>query len=171
MQKEQYTDSIRDQTLRALWSLKNVMACIPEDLWNRVYCEVPLWKHLYHTLHSLDRWFINPRDYEEPDFHVKDLNNLDVQSASGLSRTQMEHYFLKIETKIHAYLDDLSDAMLLSRPENCELTRFALILGQHRHLHSHMGMLMGFIIEHTGKWPRVVGLEGDIPTGAYEPFF
>lgn len=40
-----------------------------------------------------------------------------------------------------------------------------MILAQFRHLHTHMGMIMGFIIDDTGLWPRVAGLEGSIPTG------
>jgi hypothetical protein len=34
-----------------------------------------------------------------------------------------------------------------------------------------MGMIMGFIIADTGKWPRVVGLTHDIPTGEYDKYF
>jgi hypothetical protein len=30
---------------------------------NVVVYGMPIWKHLYHTLHSLDRWFINPEKY------------------------------------------------------------------------------------------------------------
>ncbi len=56
-------------------------------------------------------------------------------------------------------------------PDNCEYTRFTLILSQYRYLHSHMGMIIGFIIEHTGMWPRVVGLEGQIPDEPYNKFF
>jgi hypothetical protein len=34
-----------------------------------------------------------------------------------------------------------------------------------------MGMIMGFIIAETGMWPRVTGLEGDIPVGDYDKFY
>ena len=59
---------IQDQTERALWEVDNVIDAVPDDLWNREYCGMPLWKHIYHTLHSLDLWYINPRDkkYQEP---------------------------------------------------------------------------------------------------------
>lgn len=30
---------------------------------------------------------------------------------------------------------------------------------------------MGFIIAETGLWPKVIGLEGDIPTGDYSLYF
>lgn len=31
-------------------------------------CGVPCWRWVYHALHSADKWFINPFDYEEPHF-------------------------------------------------------------------------------------------------------
>lgn len=53
-------------------------------------CEMPLWKHIYHMLHSLDQWYINPRVYIQPSFHEKDLNNLDVQSNRRLNRMDIQ---------------------------------------------------------------------------------
>ena len=171
MNQNNNVEIIKDQTKRALWSINNVIDCVPDEYWNKAYCEMPLWKHIYHTLHSLDMWFINPRKYSEPIFHMKDLNNLDVVTDKILSRSELKHYFQDIDNKINRYLERLTEEMLLAKPDNCEWTRFALILGQHRHLHSHMGMLMGFIIAETGLWPRVIGLEGDIPTGEYSLYF
>ena len=37
---------------------------------NFILCDLPVWKHVYHQIHSCDQWFINPNDYIEPDFHV-----------------------------------------------------------------------------------------------------
>ena len=34
-----------------------------------VLCDMPIWKHVYHMLHSCDQWFINPFDFTEPNFH------------------------------------------------------------------------------------------------------
>lgn len=172
MEQYSYLSIITDQTARALWEMKNVIHCIPDQLWNKKYCEMPLWKHVYHMLHSLDLWFINPRDpqYREPDIHEADLNNLDAVSQKNLTRQEIDDYTAKTELRIMDYLDRLTTAELLSRPENCEYSRFTLIMAQHRHLHTHMGMIMGFIIDDTGLWPRVLGLENDIPTGDYNPF-
>ena len=134
MEQKTYIQIIEDQTNRALWEVKNVIDSVPDELWNREYCDMPLWKHIYHMLHSLDQWYINPRDtnYVQPSIHEKDLNTY---------------------------------------PDGCEYTRFTLILAQFRHLHSHMGMIMGFIIDDTGLWPRVVGLEQPIPEGEYSKYF
>ena len=173
MEQNTYMDIVSEQTQRALWEVKNVIDCIPDELWNIYYCTMPLWKHVYHMIHSLDLWFINPKDvnYTEPSIHEKDLNNLDVVSQKQLSRDEIMDYYSQITYKITLYVENLRDSELLQNPERCEYTRFTLILSQFRHLHSHMGMIMGFIIDDTGKWPRVVGLEKPIPQGQYDKYF
>lgn len=171
MNEINYTEIIKDQTERALWSINNVMDCVPNEYWNKNYCEMPLWKHIYHTLHSLDMWYINPRKYSQPTFHIENLNNLEVETDRILSRNELKHYYQLINKRINQYINSITDDILLTKPENCEWTRFTLILAQHRHLHSHMGMIMGFIIAETGLWPKVIGLEGDIPTGDYNLYF
>ena len=155
-----YVEVIRDQTARSLWSLRNVLEAIPDAWWTRRYCGAPLWKHVYHTLHSLDRWYINPFAYTEPSFHTEGLNDLDADTGDAvLSRETLRAYANQVEQKIHRYLQQLEDAQLLEQPVNGErFTRFHFILAQHRHLDMHIGMLMGYIIADTGRWPRVLGL-------------
>lgn len=172
MDQNTLTEIITEQTKRALWEVKNVIDCVPDELWDKEYCQMPCHKHIYHMLHSLDLWYINPRDkdFTEPDIHEKDLNNLDSVSEKTLSREEIDHYFLAIREKIQGYLSHLTDSELLSYPSNCEYTRFTLILAQFRHLHSHMGMLMGFIIDDSGLWPRVLGLEHPFPEGEYTKY-
>ena len=163
---------VREQTNRALWEVRNVINCIPDAIWEKPYCVAPCWQHVYHMLHSLDMWYINPRaqDYQEPSIHTANLNNLDISPEKTLTRTELDHYFADISQKLSAYLDNLTDEALLTFPPDCEYTRFTLILAQFRHLHSHMGMLMGFIIAETGLWPRVLGLEGPFPAGKYDKY-
>ncbi len=163
MSEQHYCDIIRDETNRALWEVRNVIECIPDSFWNQRYCEMPLWKHVYHMLHSLDQWYINPRVYKQPAFHTEGLNDLDSESAAPLSRKAIEDYFETVKKKITEYDDSLTDDLLLQKPERCEWSRFELILAQHRHLHSHLGMIMGFLIDDTGRWPKVLGLERPIP--------
>lgn len=167
------TNTITDQTKRALWEVKNVIDCVPEAYWETKYCEMPMWKHIYHLLHSLDLWFINPcdKEFKEPAFHKKHLNNLDVITADKLTRKEIEDYYYNIERKVLLYLGVLCDEELSKCPKDCEYNRFTLMMAQHRHLHTHMGIIMGFIIEDTGLWPRVVGLEGQIPRGEYNKYF
>lgn len=162
MNETSYAAIIREQTKRALWEVANVVDCIPDSMWSEPYCGMPLSKHVYHMLHSLDQWFINSRRYTEPEFHIPNLNNLDAVTEKVLTRDELHSYFLQVSKKIEDYLDMVTDAQLLEQPEGCEWTRFTLILGQHRHLHSHMGMLMGFVIAKTGLWPKVIGLTGEM---------
>lgn len=165
MKQNKLNEIIEDQTKRALWEVKNVIDCVPDSLCNKEYCDMPLWKHIYHMLHSLDLWFINPRDkhYCEPSIHSENLNNLDIITDKTLSRNDIENYFNEIEIKITDYITKLNDEELLDYPENCEYTKFTLILAQYRHLHTHMGIIMGFIIDDTGLWPNVLGLTRPIP--------
>lgn len=172
MNQSTYTEIIRNQTDKAVWEVKNVIDCIPDDMWDRSYCNMPLWKHVYHMLHSLDLWYINPNDpnYKEPPFHTDNLNNLDIVTDGRLTRDQINEYFASIKRKLCDYLQNMSDKQLLEYPDECEYTKFTLIIAQFRHLHSHMGMIMGFIIEATGQWPTVLGLKRPIPDGEYNKF-
>lgn len=173
MKQESLSEIVNDQMKRALWEVKNMIDCVPDEQWGKDYCHMPLWKHIYHMLHSLDLWFINPKDcyFIEPVFHEKELNNLDVITAKWLERREINAYFIKIQEKIECYIDSLQDQEFLEKPEGCEYTVFTLILAQFRHLHTHMGMVMGFIVAETNLWPRVVGLEGKIPQGEYSKYF
>lgn len=166
-----YTAIIKDQTLRTLWSLNNVIDCIPESYWEKEYCEMPLWKHVYHTLHSLDRWYINPFVYKEPPFHTEYLYDLNVKIDGYLSRELIKQYYIQIKDKILSYLDGLNDEDLLEKPEQCPYNRFTLILAQHRHLDMHIGMLMGYVIAGEGLWPRVLGLTSEFPKEEYAKYF
>ena len=62
MKQNTMTGIIAEQTKRALWEINNVIDSVPDRLWNKEYCDMPLWKHIYHMLDSLDLWCINPRD-------------------------------------------------------------------------------------------------------------
>ncbi len=163
--ERQLTQVILEQTEILLHNVNTTLQTCDLDF---VLCEMPVWKHLYHALHSLDRWFINPQRYDEPPFHEQDLNSLDIPSERTLSREELAAYYHQIRQKIQQYLNGLTDDMLYEKPEGCKHTRMALILGQYRHLYCHIGNINCTTILRTGKWPRVVGLEGDLTAGLYE---
>ena len=73
-------------------------------------------------------------------------------SDKSLTRIEIDNYFNLIEFIIKDYISKLTDEELLEYPDNCEYAKFTLILAQFRHLHTHMGMFMGFIIDDTGLW-------------------
>ena len=168
------TDDMEWLTKRALWEMQNLMKCIPDELWDNRYDGIPMWKFVYHTLYSMDRWYINPADpdYRDPDFHVKGLNDLNIiPETERIDREQMENYFHTIEGKITDYLKELKDEELSVNPEGCELSRMCLIMGQIRHWHRHMGVIYGFLIQDTGKWPYVLNMYGKYPDEPMPNFF
>lgn len=161
-------EDIRFLTNRALWETENLIKCIPNEIWNRRYDGIPMWKYLYHTLYSMDRWYINPCDptYQNPVFHTETMADLNViPKDEALDRNQLENYFYQINDKIKKYIDKLDDDDLSGTPENCDIssTVFRLILGQFRHWHRHMGIIYGFIVADAGKWPYVLNMDGEYP--------
>lgn len=159
-------DDIRYLTQRALWETENLLECISDSLWEKRYDAIPMWKYVYHMLYSMDRWYVNPCDpaYQNPEFHRNGLADLNViPEKETVSRKQMERYFQKIRHKIAQYLEVLTDEELACAPDGCELSRFLLILGQFRHWHRHMGIVYGFLIQDTGKWPYVLNMDAPYP--------
>ncbi len=159
---EQMLAAIRKNTRKSIWSLKNAIGCIPDDMWGTLYCGTPLYKHVYHTLYSLDRWYISPNVYTEPNIHADGLNDLNTPAKEYLSRDTLNGYADQVEAKINTYIDCLTEETLKDRPDDCAYTRFELILAQHRHLDMHIGMLMGFVIAKAGRWPKVLGMLDEI---------
>lgn len=125
-----------------------------------ILCDMPVWKHVYHMLHSCDQWYINPHEYTEPDFHEPNLNSLDIPSEKVLSKEELARYLDAIRTKILAYLDSLTDEMLYEIPNGCKHNRLNLILSQTRHFYAHLGNINATTIIETNQWPRVIGLTG-----------
>lgn len=167
-------EEIHFLTERALWETRNLMECVPGELWEKRYDEIPMWKYIFHMLYSMDRWYINPKDehYQNPDFYQEGLADLNVVPGDEkLTRQQLLRYLDSIERKICSYLKVLKDEELLEMPKNCEMTRFRLILGQFRHWHRHMGLIYGFLVEDTGKWPYVLNMCGAYPTKPMPNFY
>ncbi len=125
-----------------------------------VLCDMPIWKHIYHMLHSCDQWYINPTQYKEPDFHEPYLNSLDIESTKTLSKEELENYLNCVRIKIMEYLDSLDDNMLYDIPEGCSNNRLCMIISQFRHFYAHLGNINATTIIETNKWPRVIGTNG-----------
>ena len=123
-------------------------------------CSMPVWKHVYHALHSCDQWYINPNRYTEPDFHEPNLNSLDIKSEKVLSREELTRYLEQVRVKILAYVDSLTDDRLYEIPPDCTGNRLTLILSQIRHFYAHLGNINATTIMETNKWPRVIGHSG-----------
>lgn len=142
--------------------------------WNADVCGAPAWRCIYHTLHSADKYFINPSAWtaeDEPPFHSHMLDWPDTPTDSVLSRETLYAYFDRVRNRIISYMDSLNDASLSERPGG-KPTRLGLILSQFRHMYAHIGILNGITIANTGRYPRVVNesawCSGNIPEGLYD---
>lgn len=159
-------ETVAGQTAIMLHNMRTAIQTCDMDY---LLCGMPVWKHVYHTLHSCDKWFINPSGpYREPAFHKEGLNSLDIPGAEPLSRDILLGYLESVQKKVLLYLSGLSDDMLGQKPDGCRFTRMTLILGQIRHFNVHLGNINAATIIRTGKWPRVVGLEDSVSDSVYE---
>lgn len=156
----QLVDNIIDQTKIMLFNMKIAINTCELD---EIVSKVPIWQRLYYTLHSLDQWFIDPQKYVEPPFHKPGLNSLDIPSEKVLTREELTIYFENIQRTILQYLNHMDDSKLAEKPENCEYTRLALILGQYRHLMYQIGIINASTIIKTGKHPKIVGMLANFP--------
>lgn len=125
-----------------------------------ILCDMPIWKYVYHQLHSCDKYFINPHQYTEPDFHVPGLDSPNKESEKVLTREDLLQYLDQIRSKIMLYLDSLTDDMLCEIPPDCKENRLSLILSQYRHFYAHLGNINATTTIETNKWPRVIGISG-----------
>jgi hypothetical protein len=160
------TGLLREQTEILLKNLDDQIAAA--DL-NVLIDGLPNWRYLFHTIHSLDKSFINPDDFAEPDISVcgiePDLAVIDENRPGyrqapevTITRGQLEDYAAYVRRKIESYFSTLDDAMLAEKPAGCRFTRLTLILGQSRHIMWHLGLSSGLTVQ-TGKpWPVYTGL-------------
>ncbi len=119
-------------------------------------CGAPAWRFVYHTIHSADKWFFNPSVYEEPAFHVENMDNPFHPCDVVLRDEQLLAYLEAVKEKTLRYLDGLDDEMLYEYPENCEFSRLELMFMQFRHISVHIGLLNGNTVDRTGKFPLYV---------------
>ena len=120
----------------------------------------PCWRWVYHALHSADKWFIDPFDYEEPEFHEEGMDDPEKPCSTVLTDEQLLAYLDMVEKKTYDYLDSLTDDMLCGKPDGCRYTRLELVLRQFRHISFHTGVLNGQTMLSTGKFPMWVSETG-----------
>ena len=147
----------------------NLKAQIEQSDLNALLDGLPNSRYLFHALHSLDRWYINPDDYTFPGatvagvdehFSVIDEKRPGYEQASDLhiTKEQLLKYKSYVEEKINAYLSSLNDDMLAEKvsPQK-SYTRLGLILSQFRHFMFHLGMSETLTFENDHTWPEYTG--------------
>ena len=127
-------------------------------------------RYIFHYLHSLDRFFINPMDYVyegERLFGIpENLSVIDPKregyesdSSKVISREQLLSYLDYIKAKVDAYFERLTAADLIQKPDGCEYTRLELILAQFRHMMWHVGVSSAITFSSKKEWNDFTGLK------------
>jgi len=126
-------------------------------------------RYIFHYLHSLDRFFINPCDYVyegEKLFGIpENLSVIDsnregyvADSTIVIEREKLLSYLDYVEEKINLYFETLTAEDLLQKPKGCDYSRLELILAQFRHLMWHVGLSSGITFSTKGEWNHFTGL-------------
>ncbi|MBO6219067.1 MAG: hypothetical protein J6N81_05780 [Treponema sp.] len=126
-------------------------------------------RYIFHYLHSLDRFFINPCDYVyegEKLFGIpENLSVIDsnregyvADSSIVIEREKLLSYLDYVEEKINLYFETLTAEELLQKPKGCDYSRLELILAQFRHLMWHVGLSSGITFSAKGEWNHFTGL-------------
>jgi hypothetical protein len=163
--KNMLADSIRNQTKQIFQNIEILLDVILEDEFDTIKGGFKTWKHFYHLIHSLDKNFIDPSDYVEPEFHVKNLNIIYLEDESTITKAEIEQYYENVKNKIQKYLNELKDEILENQIifNGMELTKMELILAQLRHIFYHVGYLHCCIKIEKGETPEYIGLYKVVP--------
>lgn len=149
------TNIVMDRAQRLFENTQFVFDYVDDALLAKTLSKWPLWRQLFHMLHSMDQWFINPFKYVDPreDGFLITALNTEVHMAP-MTKRELTDYYLDVNTKVQAYLSSLSDEELAAKPEDSKLTRLDLILGQFIHIMYHIGMIHGCILMERGEIPE-----------------
>jgi hypothetical protein len=155
-----YCEIIKRRFIPVLTNIENLFSFIPENKFDKEINGYLIWKQLYHMLNSLERNFIDPNNYQYPEFHEDKLNSLDHKSDVDLNKKILYNYFQSVKEKILNYLNRLDDDKLLEEikfKEMC-LTRLDFILSQYNHVMWHLGYLYSCMKAETGQLPEYLGM-------------
>ena len=116
----------------------------------------PIWQQFYHMLNSIDRIFIDPIDYEYPEFHKESMNNLEVESENQNNKNTLFQYYLEIKRNVQKYLSNLkeNELYLKSNHKTIRMTKLDHILAQLRHIAWHIGYLHSCAKVKYGETPE-----------------
>ena len=157
---DQQVGSVYIQTQLLFRNVDSCFGAVDENGMSLRCHGIPLWKHFYHMLHSLDQWFINPTHYTDPPFHRDGLNAINEKDLSpALTRDRLEAYFGSVRKKVLQYIESLSDKDLWEKPEGSSFNRLELAMGQFRHLMYHVGFIQSLTYARSGVWPEFQGMD------------
>lgn len=146
---------ISEQTGILFANMDEVLNSIQDSqLYDSSICDWQLGEQLYHMLHSMDQWFINPYRFRE-----YGITRLKTEDSARLSKSELLDYYRYVKEKITGYVEKVEVSALGEKPPACPFTRLALVLGQFRHFMYHIGLVHGCLRVHNGGTnPGYLGL-------------
>jgi len=159
------SESIKTQSKQIFQNIDYIFNVINSENINNKIGVFPIWKQIYHLLHSIDQNFIDPSNFIEPDFHKKNLNVIFIDSNELLTKDQLFQYYQNVREKIELYLSSLTEDKLneIIMFREMKLTKMELILSQFRHIFYHIGYLHCCFKLLNGETPEYIGLYKVIP--------
>ena len=159
------TDSIKNQTKQIFQNIEILLDVIPENEFDTIKGGFKTWRHFYHLIHSLDKNFIDPGNYDEPEFHKKNLNVIYFNDENKLTKSEIEKYYVNVKNKVQKYINELDKEILDEKVTFNEMnvTKMELILAQLRHIFYHVGYLHCCIKMEKGETPEYIGLYKTAP--------
>jgi hypothetical protein len=154
------TDSIKNQTKQIFQNIEILLDVIPENEFDTLKGGFKTWRHFYHLIHSLDKNFIDPGNYDEPEFHKKNLNIIYLNDENKLTKSEIEKYYVNVKDKVQKYINELNRETLDEKVifNEMNFTKMELILAQLRHIFYHVGYLHCCIKMEKGETPEYIGL-------------
>lgn len=150
--------TVRRQSEKLFRNIEFILDFSDDHLLQRPIPRWPLWRQLFHLLHSLDQWFINPYAYVEPTEDANAIKSLDITiDTEPISLESLRDYYTSVKRKITEYLSAISSESLIENPPGSPLSRLDLILGEFRHVMYHVGMIHGCLLIEYGRIPEYVG--------------
>ena len=159
------TDSIKNQTKQIFQNIEILLEVIPQNEFDTIKGGFKTWKHFYHLVHSLDKNFIDPSNYDEPEFHKKNLNNIYLDDDNKLTKNEIVKYYENVKIKVQEYINELDEETLDEKIifNGMNLTKMELVLAQLRHVFYHVGYLHCCIKIEKGETPEYIGLYKVVP--------
>ena len=128
-------------------------------------------RYIFHYLHSMDRFFMNPTDYVyegEKLFGIPEHLSVISSAREGyvedtsiiIPREKLMAYFEFVKTKLEKYFESLTQENLIQKPDGFEYTRLELILAQFRHQMWHVGLSSAITFQGKKVWNEFTGLNG-----------
>jgi len=160
-----YYESVQRQSKQIFDNIEILFESIPENEFRSIKGGFPTWKNFYHCIHSLDKNFIDPTKYQEPDFHEKNMDVIYLDTPKILSKKDLFSYYQNVKEKTNNYLNNLTDEILIEKVllNNTEYTRLELVLAQLRHVFYHVGYIHCCLKIEKGDTPEYIGLYKRIP--------